>query len=336
MDWPGEKLLIKLWETLAEKGVGSLLKPWQIQREGKAAVDLRKYEIIALAEAEREADEIRSGRQSLPRVTAVLSLPENESAAKSRDSDRSAPLLEIAMRSMVADAMQKEVNVAKSVLHAEDELRNDAAPIPENNIDEDWLHRWREYAGSVSSEDLQMLWGRILAGELKSPGKNSYRLLDFIRNLTKDEASLIERMAPFVIKDLIPRDMAEFLTKAGVSFKALLHLQYLGILSGVESVGLSMSFESLSSDQYTNLLGCHGRGLLVEQQDPKLKLNLSSYFLTSLGKQVIELGTFVPNDEYLMEFGRKLRRKNFDVSLVSYEKVSEDTVKLGESVRISD
>lgn len=34
MDIPGEKLIIKLWETIADKGIGSLLKPWQIRREG--------------------------------------------------------------------------------------------------------------------------------------------------------------------------------------------------------------------------------------------------------------------------------------------------------------
>lgn len=36
MNWPGENLIIKLWESLTEKGVGSLLKPWQMRREGYA------------------------------------------------------------------------------------------------------------------------------------------------------------------------------------------------------------------------------------------------------------------------------------------------------------
>jgi len=25
---PGEKLVLKLWDTIADKGIGSLLKPW--------------------------------------------------------------------------------------------------------------------------------------------------------------------------------------------------------------------------------------------------------------------------------------------------------------------
>ena len=38
MTWPGEGLLIKLWETLAEKGIGGLLKPWQMKREAFAQI----------------------------------------------------------------------------------------------------------------------------------------------------------------------------------------------------------------------------------------------------------------------------------------------------------
>jgi hypothetical protein len=53
MEWPGERLIIRLWETLAEKGIGSLLKPWQIKREGIAHIEVRRAELLALAQAER-------------------------------------------------------------------------------------------------------------------------------------------------------------------------------------------------------------------------------------------------------------------------------------------
>ena len=63
MTLPGEGLLIKLWETLAEKGVGGLLSPWQIKREAKAHTEARRIEIVALADAERTCDV--SGRLTL-------------------------------------------------------------------------------------------------------------------------------------------------------------------------------------------------------------------------------------------------------------------------------
>jgi len=65
MDFPGEKLVIKLWETLAEKGIGSLLSPWQAGREGRARNEVRRHEILMLAQAEMDAADIRSGKKRL-------------------------------------------------------------------------------------------------------------------------------------------------------------------------------------------------------------------------------------------------------------------------------
>ncbi|HEY6367188.1 MAG TPA: hypothetical protein VI585_20595 [Candidatus Binatia bacterium] len=67
MEFPGERLVIRLWETIAEKGVASLVRPWQIRREGRAQIDIRRAEVVALAQAERDAEDIRSGRKAIVR-----------------------------------------------------------------------------------------------------------------------------------------------------------------------------------------------------------------------------------------------------------------------------
>lgn len=66
MDYPGEKLLLKLWETLAEKGVGSLLKPWHEKRVSRARNEIRREEILILAQAEKEAEAIKAGQSICP------------------------------------------------------------------------------------------------------------------------------------------------------------------------------------------------------------------------------------------------------------------------------
>lgn len=334
MNWPGENLLIKLWESLAEKGVGSLLKPWQIRREGRANIDLRRYEMLVLADAEREADEIRSGRRKLENGKYVLSLTAGSADGPSKPPREEVPFLELASRSAVADAIRKEVNVAKAVLHAEDELRGDATPPPEHKIDDDWLYRWRDYAGSVSSEELQAIWGRILAGELKSPGQFSYRLLEFVRNLTKEDADLIDRVASFVLVDLVVRDHDALLKEAGVHFGVLLQLQDLGILSGVEALGLSRTFSSNAKDKFVSVLLCHGRGLLVEHEDPSKTYKLSAYIVTSLGKQVMNLGKFVPSEAYLLSIGTKIQKSGFKVSLIDYVDVGDGKIRFSNATEI--
>src|SRR4051812_1141964 len=65
MDWPGEKLVTRLWDTVADKGIGGLLKPWQIRREGRAHIDVRRQELLVLAQATKDVEEIKSGRAKL-------------------------------------------------------------------------------------------------------------------------------------------------------------------------------------------------------------------------------------------------------------------------------
>lgn len=68
---PGEKLIIKLWETLIDKGIGSLLRPWQIKRDGRARSEVRREELLMLAQAESEVADIRAGRKRLDLASSV-------------------------------------------------------------------------------------------------------------------------------------------------------------------------------------------------------------------------------------------------------------------------
>src|SRR5687767_9253628 len=64
-DIPGEALLLRMWETITEKGIGALLRPGQIRREGRARNDVRAEEMLTLAQAERHVEEIRLGKRRL-------------------------------------------------------------------------------------------------------------------------------------------------------------------------------------------------------------------------------------------------------------------------------
>jgi len=163
MDLPGEKLILKLWETLAEKGIGSLLLPWQTVREGKARNEVRRQELLLLAQAEVDAADIRAGRRRLTTVGQLLQLPPpSQWQALSipvidRD-ERVEPTIDLlslslaAVQRSTADSARTEINVSKAVIFAEEVLENDAQEPPERSIDDDWLHMWRDYAGKVSND----------------------------------------------------------------------------------------------------------------------------------------------------------------------------------------
>ena len=53
MEFPGEKLVIKMWETIFDKGIASWLQPWHEKRVAKAKIKIRELDMLALAKAEK-------------------------------------------------------------------------------------------------------------------------------------------------------------------------------------------------------------------------------------------------------------------------------------------
>lgn len=331
MDVPGEKLLIKLWDSIADRGIGSLLKPWQMRREGRAAIDVKRDELLALAQAEVDAAAIRSGQKVLLSDGTVSAHPQEAHAALLASSSQ--PLLlpaieQIAERNTRADAIRREISLSKAVMYAEEELAQDPSEPSPNTVSDDWLLRWRECAANVSSDELQSLWGKVLAGEVKNPGRYSLRTLEFLRNLSQDEAKAIEKLSPFVVSDVIFRGDKAFLESEGISFSLLLTMQELGIVSGVDALGLEITWSSSAPDRFEHALVSYGRVLMVKHSDPSKKLKLQIYQLTNLGRQILRLGNFQTNEIYLRALGTAIKSQGFEVDMGICVPVSDNEIRL--------
>lgn len=333
MEFPGEKLVIKLWETLAEKGVGSLLSPWQTGREGKARNNLRREELLMLAQAEVDTADIRAGRKCLEKDGSLRLLTNQLSADGTTEAytvGRIEPtislqsLAEVSVRNSATEEARREINTSKAVIYAEEALSNDSQTPPDRSIDDDWLFTWRDYVGGVSTEDLQQLWGKVLAGEVKSPGSYSLRTLEFLRGLSKDEAEHISSLASFVIEGRIVRSLKQFLEEHGVTFNLLLVMQELGLLSGVEAIGLTTDYKSVGSERFVCALRSNGKVLLVEDDDPSKVLTLEVYLLTGVGNQLLGLGSFPTNLDYLRLVGKEIIKQGFTVQLADWVQTTEN------------
>lgn len=332
MDIPGEKLLIKLWDTIADKGIGSLLKPWQMRREGRASIEVRRQELLTLAQAEMDRRAILSGQKRLlPDGTLTSHQTERELVAlPESNSDLLLPqyIQQVADRNARAEFVRREISVSKAILHAEEELALDTQEPSEEKLSDDWLLRWRDCAAGITSDELQSLWGKVLAGEVKNPGRYSLRTLEFLRNLSQEEAKAIEKVSPFVVNDVIFRGDKVVLESEGVTFSLLLALQELGIVSGVEALGLEISWPSLLQDRFQQTLISYGRILLITHADPTKTLKIQIYQLTGLGKQMLQLGTFKPNETYLRALGTKIKDQGFDVQIGDCVPAGENRVNL--------
>ncbi|EGR2287308.1 DUF2806 domain-containing protein [Vibrio parahaemolyticus] len=329
---PGEKLVIKMWDSLVDKGIGGVLIPWQERRVGQNRLEMKTQEIIRLAEAEKLAEDIRKGH-------VQFEAPQNEFFLENRQG-RIEPTFDVqafiatAKSGESSEAIRKEVNVSKSILIAEEILASDPSQASEKELEDDWLFNWREYAGRVSTEDLQLLWGKVLAGEVKNPGSYSYRTLDFLKTMSKFDAEILEKVAQFVVSDVIVRELDNILEDSGVNFGNLIYLQELGILSGVDSIGLENTWGSLSSSEYLRAFTSHNKCLVLKSEDVTKKAELPVYLLTTVGKQIFKLANFGANITYLEAIGRKFCSQGFEVQIADWVQETQDKGRFSNAVKI--
>lgn len=309
MEAPREKLAVRIWKTVIEKGIGGLLAPGHKRRMGSAEIDVERLRRLTLAQAEQDVKAIESGTKRLEGGQLVDVPPEGESAP--------APTLaERLQRNVLADQMRREVNVAKAVLQAEAAALEEGEtaegdPPPDRGVDDDWLYRWRDSASTVSNEKLQDLWGRALAGEVKSPGTFSLRTLEFLRNLSQEEAELIANLAPLVIDGDFVHHVNDSLEPYGIAYVDIMRLDDLGVIdsrSGLQTV-LRVLLRGLALRSHDLLL------IVKPGAGEEAELRLPVYRLTPVGSQVLRLGSFTAHGGYLRNAGEAIKKLGFKVSL---------------------
>jgi len=340
MEFFGEKLVSQMWNSIADKGIGSLLRPWQIRREAAANLEQRRLELLVLAQAEADAKEIREGRKELlpsGRVIVQLTHPSqlsNESDEIVENKVNSPLIIDHLLKIDVSESLRREIAIAKAVAHAEETLLSDESSTSDKLISDDWLLRWRDYASNVSSDEMHCLWGRVLAGESMAPGSFSLRTLDFIKNLSVSEAQLIEKACQLCIEDsilfptqhpvaYIANNHHALLEKYGIQLKDLMALSSLGILIGVEGQGLSTFWESISSDIFSRNIYCNNKLFIVTHPSPHLRLEMASLPLTPLGRELRILAKASANIDYLTDIARVLKLRGFKVKIADYKVINE-------------
>lgn len=323
-----EKLLGKLWDTVAKEGIGSLAAPWQTRRQGRANADTRRDELLVLAQTEMDVADIKAGKKALTDDRRLISLvqADGETPTVELRDGRIEPSfsLENMQRSSLVNIqarhIQEQINVTKAVLFAEEDLESNYTEGSDEDIDPDWFIRWRDSVEKIGSEDLQRLWAKALAGELASPGTYSLRTLDFIKNISKLEAHEISRLAPYSIHGSVFKVKA--IEDAGLNFSYLLEMEELGILSGVKSGGLKMILSTRVPDAYEYTLVHDKKILLITHEDKNKEAQFSSYKVTRLGCEILKLGDFPMNPEYLEQVGLQAKQNGFKVTLADWQSIS--------------
>jgi hypothetical protein len=175
--------------------------------------------------------------------------------------------------------------------------QNGARPPPPPNVDDDWLNVFERYAENASSERVQELWARILAGEIRHPRTFSLKTLRFVSELDQQTAALFEKYVPYICQNAIPTPHE----LAGSELAEMLHLQGADLLTGVGGL-LNQNFVLGAAGQA--LMPNQSRMLIIQGQ-PNQKVQYPVAMLTKIGNEITQI-VKVP---FSLDAGRELANR---------------------------
>lgn len=291
--------LTKLIETVG-CGIGKLYEPRYIERIAKAKA--KEIETISGA------------------ISNNITLPMNYDNGVISISTKDANDLVIrAQNRFLFQEMKKQQNIESVVSNAYSVLKN-VDSVSDTPVEADWISEFFDCVANVSAEKMQILWGKLLAGEVKQPGSFSLRTLDVLKRLSQKEALIFDEIAPYILQCkgdevetivdyfLLTNKNDNLLAKYGFSFTKIIALNDAGLISENSLISIGFQIQANSTefirglDKSIEIKNC-GNG--------KVTLTHPAYLLTEAGKELFPIVLPRDNvenaDKYLMDCIKELQ-----------------------------
>ncbi len=277
------KPLEKLIDVIS-KGIGTVYKPRSIRKEAEA----KSYEIELIERAKSKA------------------------CAESREIE--AETIDRIQERLLYKELRRQENIEKISQIATQQFSPEDT-VSEEKVDDDWTTRFFNIVEDISDDEMQQLWGRILAGEVKQPKSYSLRTLELLKNLSKHEAEAFTRASNLVISSnnspfLFKSEDVNFLNKYNISFEDRLLLMESGLLQ--PDGNISRNLHQQSNDILIYFLS--GRFVIKTIKKANTPDNSIDIFrFTKVGEELLKLINPNPSAGYIKEFCLNLEKFGLEV-----------------------
>ena len=303
----------KLIDTVSG-AIGKFYEPIHVKRMAKA----KAKEIEVIGRALRENADI------------PIVYSKGEIVADTSDFDA---FVKRAQNRMAFQELQKQQNI-ESVADKAYNLLLDETECSEEPVDNDWLSRFFNSVENISDNDMQVIWAKILAGEVKRPKTYSLRTLDTLRNLSKDEALLFQKIAPFVFygdEFKYISSNSKLLEKYGINYGDIILLNECGLLNITSFMGLKIS---LIKEQMSEIIYSAERAVIFENKQAKdTVFDIDVYKLTTAGMELFDIVKKECNNDYILDLAEIIYIEN---KMNVYVKVFEIKSTENESIVYED
>lgn len=138
-----------------------------------------------------------------PQKIKKLADAEQYAVLKGVETETKAELLRIKGQYEIAQYLAfretRKFNNASAVVKAAESNFTKGEKVSSDPVSQSWVNRFFDIAENISEQDIQEIWGKILAGEVKQPGSYSLRTLDTLQYLTHEDAELFARVVKYYL-----------------------------------------------------------------------------------------------------------------------------------------
>lgn len=320
---------------IVSNSVGKISKSYFDKKD----VDTKAYEIEKLAEARakemkiisaavNENYQLTGGIEYIEEKIAICS-PKEPLTEKQQAFLINASLKERMQERTNFQEAKKQLNIENVTAFAAEELRNEP-PITDEPLDEDWTTRFFRIIEDVSNEEMQALWGKILAGEIKQPKSYSLRTLELIRNLCQNDADVFMKVAKFAIKS----DKSYYLYKGNnedklksefdINYKDMALLTEIGLIQ--PGTFVHQQFLQQPTDSERILIA--GNVILfikIKANTPTIMMPVNVF--SNAGNELMKLINPAPPMNYLSYLANSIKNENVEVQYANVLSIDEENIK---------
>ena len=308
--------LEKLLDYVAS-GVGAIAGPmiakWRASQEGKARLTSAHFD------AEVHRVETESNAHSL-QIIAEAQAQARQSIDTTIESGRG--VVEITREDITQliefQGRKRLANTRSVVEDAANELGD--KEVSNHEPDHDWTARFFNDIQDVSSEEMQSLWAKVLAGEVEKPGSTSIQTLSILKNLDQATARLFGKLCSICISLRLDARVPSLggnaahnaLEKYGLGF---------GNLNVLNEHGLVISDYDCWGD-YRNLVkvrmpfSFQGRNwvlLPTTERAIAQEVKIHGVTLTRSGRELSRIVDLAPMNEYTQALTKFFKEKNLQM-----------------------
>jgi len=194
-----------------------------------------------------------------------------------------------------------------------------------SKVDDDWLARFMDAAKFVSNEDMQFVWGRILAGEFEKPGYTPPQMTRVLSEITLKYAQIFTTLCSLRSNMLVCDSRSKLLAQSNkliinykdpifetiqINFKTLSELHNYGLIE-FSTMGF---IDKLQKEIYPELFLKYGNDVIKVIDYPDNQFPIGQVLLTDVGACLANITETQTVEGYLESLKTYLTKNNVKLS----------------------